>query len=183
MNIYDFDNTIFKGDSSYKFIWYSLIRHPFKVIKCFFKSLKHILKKDNVGLIKSELFSFVKDIKNIDEYIDKFTTKYMKNIKDFYFENKKDDDIVISASFDFIINSFCKKIGIKNVIATKYDLKKGKIIGNNCKGKEKIKRLYEKFPNVSVNNAYSDSYSDIPMFEIAKRAYLVKGDDLIEYRK
>ena len=183
MNIYDFDNTIFKGDSSCKFIKYSLIRHPFKVIKCLFKSLRHVFKKDNLGMVKSELFSFVSSIDDIDLYIDNFTNKYINNIKEFYFKNKRDDDIVISASFDFIINSFCKKIGIKNVIATKYDIKKGCIIGNNCKGKEKIKRLNKKYPYIVVNEAYSDSYSDIPMFEIAKKSYLVKGDDLIEYRR
>ena len=66
MNIYDFDNTILKGDSSIKFIKYSLIRHPLLVIKSFLKAFKEcvklLFKKSNLGLIKSELFSFVKDI-------------------------------------------------------------------------------------------------------------------------
>ena len=73
MNIYDFDNTIFKGDSSVKFIKYSLIRHPFivtiSIIKGFKEGLKYAFKKSNLGLVKSELFSFVKNISNFDEYI------------------------------------------------------------------------------------------------------------------
>ena len=186
MNIYDFDNTIFKGDSSVEFLKYSLVRKPFLVIKSILKSFKEIFKylfkKSNLGFIKSELFSFVKDIEDLDNYIELFVLKNLKKIKKFYIEGKKDDDVIISASFEFIIKPFCDKLGIKNAIATKYDVKKGKIIGKNCKGKEKIKRFREIYKDVLVNEAYSDSLSDIPMFEIAKKAYLVKDDKIEEYK-
>lgn len=185
MNIYDFDDTIFDGDSSVEFIKYSFLRHPFMLIWCFIKALKecikYIVKKSNFGLIKSELFSFVKHIDNLDEYMNDYVLKHQKNIKNFYLEQRKDDDVVISASFDFIVRPFCEKIGIKTIIATEYDTKKGCIIGKNCKGKEKIVRFNKVIKNPKVNEAYSDSLSDIPMFEIAKKAYLVKGDKLIEY--
>ena len=187
MNIYDFDNTIFDGDSSVKFIKYSLIRHPLLLIwsflKCFKESIKCLLKKSNFGKIKCELFSFVKYIKNLDEYMKKYVLKYEKNIKKFYLDQKKDNDVIISASFDFIVRPFCEKLGIKYIIATKYDTKKGMIIGKNCKGREKIIRFNEIFKNSNVNEAYSDSFSDIPMFEIAKKAYLVKKDKIISYEK
>lgn len=186
MNIYDFDDTIFDGDSSVKFIKYSLIHHPFLVLWSMIKSLKEVIKylfkKSNIGNIKSVLFSFVKDIKDLDNYMNDYVLKNMKNIKNFYIEQKQDDDVVISASFDFIVRPFCEKLGIKHIIATKYDTKKGCIIGNNCKGKEKIRRFNEIFANKKVAKAYSDSLSDIPMFEIAKKAYLVKGENLISYK-
>lgn len=187
MNIYDFDNTIFNGDSSVKFIKYSLIRHPFIVAWSLIKGLKECIKylfgKSNLGFIKSELFSFVKYLKNFSEYMDKYVLSHIKYIKKFYLEQKKDDDVIISASFDFIIEPFCKYLGIKNVIATKYDVRNGKIIDNNCKGKEKIIRFKEIYKDENVENAYSDSLSDIPMFEIAQKAYLVKNEELILYQK
>lgn len=186
MNIYDFDDTIFAGDSSINFMKYSLVRHPFLVSGSILKGLKEgikfIFKKSNLGLIKSELFSFVKYIKNLDEYMDDYMLKNKKNIKKFYLEQKRADDVVISASFDFIVRPFCESLGIKHIIATDFDTKKGCIIGKNCKGKEKIRRFKKIFKNPKVNEAYSDSLSDIPMFEIAKKAYLVKGDNLIPYR-
>ena len=74
---------------------------------------------------------------------------------------------------------FCEKLNIKHIIASKYDIKKGTIIGKNCKGKEKVKRLKEYYKNYKVNNAYSDSMSDIPMLKLAKNAYLVKDEELI----
>ena len=187
MNIYDFDDTIFEGDSSVEFIKYSLFKHPFRLIWCFIKAIKEVIKylfkKSNIGLIKSELFSFVKYIDNLDEYMEDYVLKYQKNIKKFYLEQQKDNDVVISASFDFIVRPFCKKLGIKEVIATEYDTKKGCIIGKNCKGKEKIVRFNKVFKNPKVNEAYSDSLSDIPMFEIAKKGFLVKGEELIPYEK
>lgn len=185
MNIYDFDNTIFKGDSSVKFIKYSFFRHPLLVTISFLKALKECFKylfgQSNFGNIKSELFSFVKHLNNFAAYMDKYVLKHMANIKEFYLKQKKDDDVIISASFIFIVKPFCDKLGIKNVIATDYDVKKGIIIGNNCKGEEKVKRFNKKFKNREVANAYSDSLSDIPMFNLAKHAYIVKGEELIPY--
>ena len=187
MNIYDFDDTIFAGDSSIKFIKYSFFKHPFMVLWSGIKSIKevikYILKKSNIGNIKSVLFSFVKNIPNLDEYMDEYVLKHQKFIKKFYLDQKQDDDVVISASFDFIVRPFCEKLGIKTIIATKYDTKKGCIIGKNCKGKEKIVRFNEIFKDYHVNEAYSDSLSDIPMFEIAKKGFIVKGEELILYEK
>lgn len=186
MNIYDFDDTIFRGDSSVKFIKYSLIRHPLLVLWSFIKAgcegVKYLLKKSDFGQVKSKLFSFVKHINNLDNYMEKYVLRHQKNIKNFYLEQRKEDDVVISASFDFIVRPFCEKLGIKYIIATEYDTNKGCIIGKNCKGKEKIVRFNKVFKNPKVNAAYSDSLSDIPMFEIAKKAYLVKGDELIPYK-
>lgn len=181
MNIYDFDNTIFKGDSSVKFIKYSLIRHPFLVIKSSIKALIAVIKKESFDIVKSELFSFVKDINKFDIYMDKFINKNIKNIKEFYLERKREDDVIISASFDFIIERFCNKLNIKYVISSKYDVSKGIIIGKNCKGEEKVKQLYLYFKDPVINEAYSDSLSDIPMLKLGKKAYLVKGNNLIEY--
>ncbi len=186
MNLYDFDNTIYDGDSSVDFIKYSLLRHPWLVLFAIFKAFKELIKypfhKSNLGLIKSELFSFVRYIENFDEYINNYVLKKIKNIKKFYLDNQQPDDVVISASFDFIIIPFCQKLGIKNVIATLFDVKKGHIIGDNCKGNEKVKRFKKVYKNVNVEEAYSDSLSDVPMLQLAKRAYLVKGEEVNLYK-
>lgn len=183
MNLYDFDNTIFKGDSSVKLIKYSFLRHPIMLTISSFKALKELIKGSSLGNIKSELFSFVKKIPDLDSYINKFIVKNKKHIKKFYLERQKDNDVVISASFDFLIIPFCHSIGINNVIATKYDTKKGSIIGKNCKGEEKVKRFMEIYKNKVVLEAYSDSLSDEPMLKLAQKAYLVKNEQLIPYEK
>lgn len=60
---------------------------------------------------------------------------------------------------------------------------KNEIIGNNCKGKEKVKRIEEVLNKLDIeidyenSYSYSDSMSDMPMFELVKNAYLVNKKD------
>ena len=188
MNLYDFDNTILKGDSSKRFFFYSLLRHPLIVLLSLFKTLveviKLVFKKSSFSKIKSTLFSYVKYISNLDDYMDKYASKNIHRVKNFYFDNQKDNDVIISASFEFIVKPFCDKLGIKNLIATKYYTKNGKIIGVNCKGKEKVRRFYEIYPKDTViEEAYSDSLSDIPMLELAKKPYIVEKNIIKDYLK
>ena len=92
------------------------------------------------------------------------------------------NDIIISASYELWVSQFCKRLGIKYVIATKTD-SDGKIIGKNCKGTEKLRRLATVIPNAVIVSAYSDSSCDIPILDVAKTAYVVEGDKLITYTK
>jgi len=186
MNIYDFDNTIYDGNTNLDLIIYSFIRHPFKVSKSILLTfplfIGYKLKKVTFIKLKETMLSFLFKINNLDEYLDCFVDKKMKNIKKWYLDNKKDNDTVMSASCEIWIIKFCNKLNIKNVISTKTD-KNGKIIGKNCKGEEKVIRFNELFKNVEVNNAYSDSIKeDKPMFDIAKHAYIVKKNKLIKYK-
>ncbi len=43
MNVYDFDGTIYNGDSGVDFIKYSIIKHPFIVTWHGVKSIKYFL--------------------------------------------------------------------------------------------------------------------------------------------
>lgn len=185
MYLYDFDDTIYNGDSTIDMLKYSLLRHPFLVIISVLKTIKvyNKYKKKEVPFenVKESIFSFLPKIKNLDKYVDKFVGKKLHKMKSWYLNNKKNEDIVISASFDLWINKFCKKVGIKYVIATKYDVETGKIIGKNCKKEEKLIRLNEYIPNAIALEAYSDSKSDEPMLKLAKKAFIVEGNKLIPY--
>lgn len=186
MNIYDFDNTIYNGDTNKDILLYSFKKHPFKVIKALNKTKK--LERDyKRGLItfervKEAMLSFLFEIDDLNGYIEKFVSSHMKNIKPWYLSRKTDYDIIISASYELWIIPFCKKLGIKYVLATKTD-KDGHIIGKNCKGEEKVKRLASTIPNAQIITSYSDSESDLPILNIAKTAYVVEGNKLIPYVK
>ena len=186
MNIYDFDNTIYNGDTNKDILLYSFKKHPLKVIKALNKTKK--LERDyKRGLItfervKEAMLSFLFEIDDLNGYIEKFVSSHMKNIKPWYLSRKTDYDIVISASYELWIIPFCKKLGIKYVLATKTD-KDGHISGKNCKGEEKVKRLASTIPNAQIITSYSDSESDLPILNIAKTAYVVEGNKLIPYVK
>ena len=59
-------------------------------------------------------------------------------------------------------------------IDSEVDKHSGKIDGENCHGKEKVRRFYERYPDGHSDEFYSDSMSDLPMAEISDRAFMLK---------
>ena len=181
MNVYDFDKTIYDGDSTIDFYLYCLRKKP-RIILCIFKQLQGVIlkkiKKIDTKTMKEYFFVFLSKLDNSEELINSFWITHEKKIKTWYLKNKKNTDLVISASPNFLIAPICKKLKIRDSIATEMDIKTGKINGENCKGKEKVKRFYQKYPKGKIKEFYSDSYSDTPLKEISKKSYLVKKDKL-----
>ena len=184
VNLYDFDNTIYKGDSSTDFFFFSLMKYP-KIIKYFPKiiggAILYKLKIIKKTQFKERNFSFLKSIPNVDSLVEMFWVSHECYIKDFYLGKKHDKDIIISASPEFLLKPICDKLKVADLIARKKKKKTGKFNGLNCYGREKIKRLNKKYKNVEVNEAYSDSLSDTPMLEIADKPYLVKGNKIVDF--
>ena len=61
------------------------------------------------------------------------------------------------------------------------DSRTGKYTGINCHGKEKVRRFREEYPDAVIDSFYSDSYSDTPLAEEAKEAFIVKGEELLPW--
>lgn len=185
MNAYDFDKTIYDGDSTADFYLFSLKRHK-KIITlapsllgAFIKF--YLLKKGTKTEFKEVMYRFLRYC-DIQRDINDFWAQNKYKIKHFYLENQKHDDVIISASPEFLLKPICNELRINNLIASCVDCKTGKYSGINCHGKEKVRRFYEAFgKEAKVEEFYSDSYSDTPMAEIAKKAYLVKQDKLFEW--
>ena len=68
-------------------------------------------------------------------------------------------------------------------MASCVDKKTGKYEGVNCHGKEKVRRFYEVYEDVEIEEFYSDSYSDTPLAEISKKSYMVVGDMLYPWNE
>lgn len=173
MNVYDFDGTIYKGDSGVSFVKFIFLKKPFFIIWHLIKTIKYLIlykmKKIEFKNMKEYLFSFVKSLDDIDKLIDEFVKQNKNKIKQYYKNTKKGDDIILSASLDFYLIPLCNAIGISNVICTKYDVKKGKIIGENCRLQEKIKRFEEAYGrDAKIENAYGNSKNDVPMLKMAE---------------
>ncbi len=178
MNVYDFDKTIYAGDSTAHFYLFSLRRHP-SIIKYSPSLLKAVLKfylfkKGTKTDMKEIMFRFLLKI-NPEKDIKDFWDTHEKNIKGWYLEQKKDDDIIISASPEFLLKPICERLKIKNLTASRVDVHTGKYSGINCHGKEKVRLFYELYGG-EIDEFYSDSHSDDPLAEISKKAFIVKGN-------
>lgn len=185
MNAYDFDKTIYDGDSTADFYLYCLKKHKSIIMlapslfTAFFKF--YILKKGTKTEFKEIMYRFLTKC-DIQTDVKEFWDKNINKIKPFYFKQQKTDDIIISASPEFLLCDVCKRLKIEYLIASNVDSKSGKYSGINCHGKEKVRRLHEKFgKNVCIEKFYSDSYSDEPMAKIADKAFLVKKDKIEEW--
>lgn len=184
MNVYDFDKTIYKNDSTADFYFYSVARHPKmliyvpSVIGGFFRY--YIFKKGTKTEFKEKVMKFVTciDLKND---VEAFWDKKIGNIKSFYLKQQQDDDVIISASPRFLLEPICNRLGIKHLIASEVDTNDGHFERPNCHSEEKVVRFSELFSKDEVDDFYSDSLSDTPMARLAKNAYLVKGDNIIKW--
>ena len=183
INAYDFDETIYDGDSSVDFYLYCLKRKPSIIIMApiqIYGVLLYILKIKNKDFMKEKIFSFLKRIDNINDYIEDFWNKNRKKIKEWYLKQKKKSDVIISASPEFLLKPLEKELKVDRIIATKVNKKTGKFESKNCHDYQKIKR-YEKETKRKndVKAFYSDSFkSDKAMFEYAEEDYIIKKNKI-----
>lgn len=182
MNVYDFDGTIYDGDSTFDFYRFCLKRHP-SIMVCLPKQIGSALlyktKIINKLQFKQCFFCFLKKLTDVNQEVFYFWNLNEKKIKTWYRNQKSYDDVIVSASPDFLLEEICKRINIRHLVATKIDRKTGKFISKNCFGEEKVNRLRVYMPNIKIQCFYSDSYSDFPLAQISDKAFLVKGEQII----
>lgn len=189
INVYDFDKTIFDGDSTQKFYLYLLKKQPQIVLylpKQLFYFVPFVLGRMEKTKFKEKFYSCFNVVKNIDDEVLAFWNINIKGIKGWYYENQQPTDIIISASPYFLLKPICEKLGIKNLIASNVDKHTGKYSGLNCYGKEKVERLKKEIPGTIINEFYSDSFSDEPLAQLAKKSYIVHKNNLYpwwEYKR
>lgn len=177
MNVYDFDQTIYDPDSSYHFYLFCLKTYPGAVIPTLGKSLRSALRyrAGRIGAkeLKEHLFSFLSSFSDVDPIVSRFWETHQKGLQSWYLAQKREDDVIVSASPEFLLAPIAKQLGVR-LIATRMDSRSGRIEGNNCHDEEKVRRFSEICPLDEIENFYSDSLSDAPLARYARRAYLVR---------
>ena len=128
------------------------------------------------------MFHFLTLISDVDRAVDAFWRANLPRLKAWYPPRHRDDDVVISASPEFLIRPACAKLGIRRVIGSPVDRRTGVFQGPNCHGQEKVSRFRARFPGQGIDEFYSDSHSDDPLAALAKRAFLVKGEKVGPWR-
>lgn len=181
MNAYDFDKTIYKNDSTADFYLFCIKKHPmvfFSLFKtAFFAARYYVFKSGSKTRFKQGMYSFLKRI-DAEALAEEFWDKNAEGIKGFYLKQQRHDDVIISASPEFLLSPICRRLNIKYLIASRVNPKNGLYSGENCHGKEKVRRFYERFPCGKIEKFYSDSHSDDPLAQIADESFLVKGEKL-----
>ena len=189
MNVYDFDNTIYDGESVLDFYIYCVLRYP-KLTKYLFIILFSWAKYKLLLLSREKLLSlaeryaaeFFRQVKDIESLVSKFWDKKQKKIKSFYLDTHREDDVVVSASVSFLLEDICRRLSINHLICSRVDTVTGHVY-DLCFRQNKPDYFRERFPGAKIENFYSDSMNDKPMMLMAENSYLVKGSKIIPIPK
>ena len=180
MNVFDWDKTIYDGDCSVDFYKYCLKR--FKGVATLWPSQAKAAALYKAGKItktemKDTFYRYFTKVPNIKEVVVEFWAEYDYKIKDWYYEMQREDDLIISASPEFLLEPICKQLNVA-MIASVVDPLTGKNLKPNCFGSEKVVRMKEHYNINDMEEFYSDSYSDDPLAQYASRAFYVVGNEL-----
>ncbi|KJZ85235.1 Phosphoserine phosphatase [Clostridium sp. IBUN22A] len=184
MNVYDFDKTIYDGDSTLDFYFFSLKKSPMLIrflpiqIIGFIKYMFGMYSKLQ---FKEKFYSFLKGIKDVDSMVELFWNENQDKIKDWYLKSKEESDVIISASPEFLLNTICRRIGIKHLIASEVNKDTGICEGENCYGEEKVLRFKKYFEKGEIKKFYSDSLSDAPISLMASERYIVFNKNILPW--
>ena len=117
MNVFDFDNTIYDGETLIDFALHYVRTDPKiwkyvpKLLIICFKDAFHLFSvEEAIEAYASFLEGYFIHIKTLDEDVIKFWNKNEKKIKPWYNEVRQDDDIIVSGSTDFLLDEIMKRI-------------------------------------------------------------------------
>jgi HAD superfamily phosphoserine phosphatase-like hydrolase len=178
INVYDFDNTIYRGDSSVDFFRHCAVKYPRTTLSALAAMpwfLFMLLGLADKTRVKQRFYRYLRHVPDVREEVERFWLTHDKHLKDWYFAQKRDDDLIISASPEFLLEPLFKRLNL-GLIASRVEAETGVYDGLNCHGEEKVRRMREAYPEVQIDEFYSDSKSDSPLARLAHAAYMVKGD-------
>lgn len=189
MNVFDFDNTIYDGESTLDLFFYYIVRKPWliKMLPTVLKAFKRY-KKGGVTLAEAlERYAplIEKDALRVFDFENdptKFWDKHMKKIKPLYSELRSNDDLIITASPDFNVEEICRRLGIKRFLASRINRETGRIEFANLR-ENKIKAFLEQYGDAEIENFYTDSpENDAVMIEKAKHAFIVRKNKITQIK-
>lgn len=188
VNVFDFDNTIYDGETLVDYIMY-YIKHDPKIWK-YVPKLLIIAMKDKFHLFTFEealhayadfLEGYYVTLENPAENIVDFWDKNEHRIKPWYNEVRSDTDIIVSGTLDFILEEIAKRVGFKNYVGSSIDNNTGKF-KRLCFLENKVTLFHEVFPDYEIENFYTDSMNDKAMMDIAEHVFLVKKDSITQIK-
>ncbi len=185
VNVYDFDKTILPYDSSLAFFRFCARRYPRAALRSI--AAAPGLPLLAVGLasktaVKEKFYRFLTMIPDVDAELDIFWAEHFGNVNRWYLERRRPDDIIISASPEFLLRLPADKLGVR-LIASRVGKYTGIYEGANNDGEEKVRRLRREYPGTEIREFFSDSANDTPLAGLAERAWMVSGSTLRPWPK
>jgi len=200
--VYDFDKTLYDGDSSIDFWIFLHLRRPWLILFTpvyLAAALFYLFGWTSFHKLKETLFIGINLMskKSLSRVVDRFWRHAHRRVfpwvKDRLAEQKTNRHtlVCISASPEFLLDKTVNQLGFELLIATRFVHKKRRIShfidGENCKGEEKIRRLekspYSQKAGYRLCEAYSDSLSDLPLLISAEKSFIILKGAISPFEK
>jgi len=200
ITVFDFDGTIFKGDSFHRFALHAVgvRRYAVSLIRCLPYLVAWKCGMSSSSCVKQRLFGYLyKGMPRMEfeSYGRRFITKIsaclnQDVVADLCRRLKSGDTVyVVSASLKEWIEPWAMTVGRIRVIATEAsidftDRLDGRFRGANCRGVEKLRRLRLAEPNMEqcYLTVVTDNVSDVPLMEVADDVVFLKAGRPVQSR-
>ena len=186
MNVYDFDKTLYRHDSSTDFVRYLMRKKP--ALLRFLPRIAgaalghYVFHRLTKTQMKARFFSLFAALpEGAAPLAEAFWAEHKDGLAAWYKKQHRPGDLIISASPRFLLEPVCRELGVTRLIASEVDPATGRFDGENCHDEEKLVRMRELFPDGEIDDFYSDSLSDAALARQARRAFLVSGSRLARW--
>lgn len=183
MQAFDFDNTLYKGESTFDFAIFvikkkkKLIRYLPGILKAL-TAYKLCLWQEEKFLSELEKYTkvFLENKNELQVLTKEFWLTHEKNLYLNMLEKINFNDVIITASPKFLMDGIKHRLNTKHILCTEIDFDNGKITWLNF-GKNKVLNFKKKYKNKKIKNFYTDSYNDKPFMDFSNNVYLVSHGD------
>ena len=180
MNVFDFDNTIYRGESSIDFAVYMISINKRIILwlpKIFWNLIKYklcLVSKDYMErTINDALKTLIRSEKEVLDLTNGFWKTHKHKLAPSILKRIHKDDIIITAGPSFLISGISDAVGTSNMICSEVDLKRRRITYLNFSD-NKVKRYRRLYGNTPIECFYTDSFNDKAMMDISERVFIVK---------
>ena len=188
IDVYDFDGTIYDGDSTVDFVRFALRRHPRVILglpRVALAAIRLAAGRSSLTRFKSVLFHEMSRRFSLEDEARAFwqSEGTRRKLGAWFQTTPRDVPIVIaSASPEFELRYAAGLLGVEMLIGTRCDPATGLLTGPNCKGEEKLRRIEEAVGPYTIRAMYTDSVkSDGPLLRVAQEGYILRHGSVSRY--
>ncbi|MBR3630414.1 MAG: haloacid dehalogenase-like hydrolase [Oscillospiraceae bacterium] len=181
MNVYDFDNTLYKGESTVDFAFFMMRRNPeiYAWIPTIFWYLLMyrlcLVTKERMERVLNDFLKvLIRDSYDLTAMVRAFWRENSHRLNRRLIRKIRPCDVILTASPDFMMNVIGKHLGTEHILCSEVDIPTKTIRYLNF-GTNKVKRFRAQYPATEIERFFTDSYNDRAMMTLARRVYLVSG--------
>lgn len=180
MQVFDFDNTLYYGESAVDFaVW--MIRHNRRILlwlpRIFWNLLKYklcLVDRESIEQPVNEFLRLlIRDEAELRRTVARFWETHRRFLNQRVIAKIRPGDVIITAGPSFLLEPIHAELKGVRMICSEVDLQRRRVVYINMHD-NKARRFREEFGQAPIARFYTDSFNDRAMMEIAERVYLVK---------